>query len=78
MSSAPYRRKTHTVNVGNVKIGSEHDIVPQSMTTTPTLDTEASAAQVEALADAGARRSEHGQGPASPTVQSALCSSPFP
>lgn len=55
MSSAPYRRKTHTVNVGNVKIGSEHDIVPQSMTTTPTLDTEASAAQVEALADAGAR-----------------------
>ena len=31
-----------------------------------------------ALADAGARRSEHGQGPASPTVWSALCSSPSP
>ena len=29
-----------------------------------------------ALADAGAHRSEHGQGPASPTVRSALCSSP--
>ncbi len=55
MSEKPYRRHTSPVHVGNIVIGSDVDIVPQSMTTTPTLDTEASVAQVKALAKAGAK-----------------------
>ncbi len=55
MSDTPYRRHTSPVHVGNIVIGSDVDIVPQSMTTTPTLDTEASVAQVKALAKAGAK-----------------------
>ena len=55
MADKPYRRPTRQVRVGNIYIGSDVDIVPQSMTTTPTLDTEASVAQVKALAHAGAR-----------------------
>lgn len=55
MANTPYRRRTRQVRVGNITIGSEVDIVPQSMTTTQTLDTEASAAQAEALAKAGAK-----------------------
>lgn len=55
MANRPYRRPTRQVRVGNIFIGSEVDIVPQSMTTTPTLDTDASVAQVEALARSGAR-----------------------
>lgn len=55
MGNRPYRRPTRQVRVGNIHIGSEVDIVPQSMTTTPTLDTEASVAQVKALARSGAR-----------------------
>ena len=48
------RRKTRTVNVGNVKIGSEHPIVKQTMTTSDTRDVEATVAEVIRCADAGA------------------------
>ena len=47
------RRKTHTVWVGNVPIGSEHSIVLQSMTNTDTADTLATSQQIEELAKAG-------------------------
>lgn len=39
--------------VGNIPIGSEHPIVIQSMTNTPTRDIEATVAQIIELADAG-------------------------
>ncbi len=55
MANMPYRRPTVQVHVGNITIGSGVDVVLQSMTTTPTLDTEASVAQVKALAGAGAQ-----------------------
>ena len=48
------RRKAHEVRIGNVRIGSEHPIAVQSMTNTPTANTELSVAQVERIADAGA------------------------
>lgn len=48
------RRKTHAVTVGKVQIGGDNPIRIQSMTNTPTLDTDASAAQIERIADAGA------------------------
>ena len=48
------RRKAHEVRIGNVKIGSDHPIAVQSMTNTPTADTELSVAQVKRIADAGA------------------------
>lgn len=54
MSSAT-RRPTLAARVGNIHIGSDYPIVIQSMTTTPTLDTEASAAQTASLAHAGAQ-----------------------
>ena len=47
------RRKTVTVNVGGVQVGSGHPIVVQSMTNTDTADPESTADQIEALADAG-------------------------
>ncbi len=47
------RRKTHTVMVGGVSIGSDHPIVIQSMTNTPTRDIDATLAQIIELADAG-------------------------
>ncbi len=43
-----------TVKVGNVHIGSGYPVCLQSMTDTSTMDTEGSAAQCRALADAGA------------------------
>lgn len=49
------RRRCHTVTVGDVKIGSSYGVVPQSMCTTDTLDTEASARQAAAIADAGGK-----------------------
>lgn len=49
-----HRRCSSPVTIGNVVIGSNHPIVVQSMTNTPTLDTAASAAQVESIAAAGA------------------------
>ena len=48
------RRQAHDVKIGNVVIGSAHPIAVQSMTNTPTADTELSVAQVERIADAGA------------------------
>jgi (E)-4-hydroxy-3-methylbut-2-enyl-diphosphate synthase len=47
------RRHTVTVRVGEVKVGSAHPIVVQSMTNTDTADAESTAAQVTALAAAG-------------------------
>jgi len=47
------RRRTVTVDVGGVKVGSAHPIVVQSMTNTDTADADATAAQVRALHQAG-------------------------
>ncbi len=48
------RRPTSVVRVGEVKVGGDNPIALQSMTNTPTLDTEASARQVISIAEAGA------------------------
>ncbi|TCK06268.1 flavodoxin-dependent (E)-4-hydroxy-3-methylbut-2-enyl-diphosphate synthase [Phorcysia thermohydrogeniphila] len=47
------RRKTRTVYVGNVPIGSEHPIVVQSMTNTFTEDVETTVAQIKELERVG-------------------------
>jgi len=47
------RRRTVTVDVGGVKVGSAHPIVVQSMTNTDTADVAGTAAQVRALHQAG-------------------------
>ena len=47
------RRKTRGVKVGHTEIGGASPILVQSMTNTPTLDTERSAIQAKAIADAG-------------------------
>lgn len=47
------RRKTRTVTVGNVKIGSGHPVSIQSMAKTDTSDIAATAAQIRELEDAG-------------------------
>jgi (E)-4-hydroxy-3-methylbut-2-enyl-diphosphate synthase len=47
------RRKTKTVNVGSVKIGSSFPIVIQSMTKAPTVDVARCVKQIEQLAQAG-------------------------
>eukprot|EP00927_Polykrikos_kofoidii_P053559 TRINITY_DN48168_c0_g1_i1.p1 TRINITY_DN48168_c0_g1~~TRINITY_DN48168_c0_g1_i1.p1 ORF type:complete len:831 (-),score=166.12 TRINITY_DN48168_c0_g1_i1:216-2708(-) len=47
------RRKTRTVTIGAVCVGSEHPIATQTMTTTLTHDVEATVAQVKMVADAG-------------------------
>lgn len=49
------RRKTHAVSVGNILIGGSGPIIVQSMTNTPTLDTEASVTQTISIANAGAQ-----------------------
>src|SRR5262247_2823138 len=49
------RRQTVTVSVGNVRVGSCHPIVVQSMTNTDTADVAATAAQVRALHAAGSQ-----------------------
>ncbi|GMH07109.1 hypothetical protein Nepgr_008949 [Nepenthes gracilis] len=48
------RRKTRTVMVGNVAIGSDHPLRIQTMTTTDTKDVAATVAQVMGIADSGA------------------------
>ena len=48
-----HRRRTVTVAVGGVKVGSSHPIVVQSMTNTDTADVAATVAQVRALHAAG-------------------------
>jgi (E)-4-hydroxy-3-methylbut-2-enyl-diphosphate synthase len=55
-TASPYayrRRKTHVVRVGNVAVGGDNPIRVQSMTTTRTLDTEATVAQAERLVRVG-------------------------
>lgn len=47
------RRKTPTVHIGNVLVGSCHPVVVQSMTNTDTADAKATAKQVAELARAG-------------------------
>jgi (E)-4-hydroxy-3-methylbut-2-enyl-diphosphate synthase len=47
------RRKTHVVMVGDVAVGGDNPIRIQSMTTTRTLDTEATVAQAERLVRVG-------------------------
>jgi (E)-4-hydroxy-3-methylbut-2-enyl-diphosphate synthase len=47
------RRKTRTVNIGKVKVGSEHPIATQTMTTTLTEDVEGTVAQIKKCADSG-------------------------
>ncbi len=48
------RFKTHEVKIGNIPVGGDNPIRIQSMTTTNTLDTEASVAQCIRIFDAGA------------------------
>ena len=52
MSGTP-RRRTVTVRVGGIPVGSAHPVVVQSMTNTDTADVEQTAAQGRALAEAG-------------------------
>ncbi|MEZ6197188.1 MAG: flavodoxin-dependent (E)-4-hydroxy-3-methylbut-2-enyl-diphosphate synthase [Planctomycetota bacterium] len=47
------RRKTRVVKIGSVSIGGDHPIVVQSMTITDTRDVEATAAQINGLAEVG-------------------------
>jgi (E)-4-hydroxy-3-methylbut-2-enyl-diphosphate synthase len=47
------RRRTPTVSIGDIRIGSAHPVVVQSMTNTDTADVEATARQVAELAGAG-------------------------
>jgi len=47
------RRKTVSVDIGGVKVGSSHPVVVQSMTNTDTADPDATAIQVARLAHAG-------------------------
>jgi (E)-4-hydroxy-3-methylbut-2-enyl-diphosphate synthase len=48
------RNPTRSIRIGSVTIGAGHPIAVQSMTATPTSDIDATVAQVNALADAGA------------------------
>jgi len=47
------RRKTQTVHIGPISIGSDHPVAIQSMTDTPTADTEATFNQTIELIEAG-------------------------
>ena len=51
--SATKRRKTVTVDVGGVRVGSDRPIIVQSMTNTDTADVAGTVAQVRALHEAG-------------------------
>lgn len=53
MEQSMQRRKTREVRVGNLIIGGSAPISVQSMTTVPTMDTEAVAAQIERIVAAG-------------------------
>src|SRR5665213_4281887 len=50
---AIHRRKSVTVNVGGIRVGSDAPVVVQSMTNTDTADIESTVQQVAALARAG-------------------------
>jgi (E)-4-hydroxy-3-methylbut-2-enyl-diphosphate synthase len=54
-SARPPRRRTVSVDVGGVLVGSDHPIVVQSMTNTDTADPDATAIQVARLAHAGSQ-----------------------
>ena len=55
MSVFDYRRRpAHCVNVGGIPLGSDYPIRLQSMTSTSTMDTEASVEQCKRIAEAGA------------------------
>nr|MDJ0767112.1 flavodoxin-dependent (E)-4-hydroxy-3-methylbut-2-enyl-diphosphate synthase [Myxococcota bacterium] len=64
------RRATVTTNVGGILIGSNHPIVVQSMTNTPTADIESTVSQVAELAAAGSEmvRVTVNDGPAAKAV----------
>jgi (E)-4-hydroxy-3-methylbut-2-enyl-diphosphate synthase len=47
------RRKTSTVKIGNLYMGSDYPIRVQSMTTTDTMDTAASVAQIQRMVEVG-------------------------
>ena len=47
------RRKTHTVQIGDIPLGSDHPVRVQSMTNTSTMDTEATVAQCIRIIEAG-------------------------
>ncbi len=48
-----FRRKTREVMVGDIGVGGSNPLRLQSMTTTPTMDTQATVDQVKRMADAG-------------------------
>lgn len=50
---AANRRKSETVSINNIKVGSDHPVVVQSMTNTDTADPKSTAKQVAELARAG-------------------------
>ena len=58
MSIRPYRdikrRKTRTINVGNVKVGGDNPISVQSMTNTLTSDVKATINQIQEIQSEGA------------------------
>lgn len=51
--SFPQRREAWPVKIGNVTIGSSYPVAVQSMTSTSTMDTPASVAQIKRIVDAG-------------------------
>ncbi len=53
--AASLRRRVTPANISGLKVGAPNPVAIQSMTTTPTLDTEASVSQALALAEAGAQ-----------------------
>ena len=53
MSNLQPRRKTPTVRIGGVNVGSEHPVMVQSMTNTDTQDAKGTAKQIAELARAG-------------------------
>jgi len=53
MTATTARRRTPTVHIGQVRVGSEHPVVVQSMTNTDTADAPSTARQVAELARAG-------------------------
>ena len=48
-----HRRKSRVVNIGNVPLGADYPIRVQSMTTTDTMDTEATVAQSIRMIESG-------------------------
>ena len=48
------RRKTRTINVGQLKIGGKNPILVQTMTNTPTEDINSTLAQIKRVTDIGA------------------------